>query len=66
LDLFISASSKNSAFLDYVLNKIFDYTIDRISEKNTYKDFSHSLELINAVLKTWYSDVPDEKIHMII
>jgi len=66
LDLFISASSKNSGFLDYVLNKIFDYTIDRISEKNTYKDFSHSLELINSVLKTWYNDAPDEKIHMII
>ena len=65
LDLFISASSKNEAFLDYVLNKIYDYTIDRISTKNTYKDFSHSLELINSVLKSWYKD-SDDKIHMVI
>ena len=66
LDLFISASSKNEAFLDYVLNKILDYTIDRISEKNTYKDFSHSLELINSVLNSWYKDENNYKIHMII
>ncbi len=66
LDLFISASSKNPAFLDYVLNKVFDYTIDRISEKNTYKDFSHSLELINSVLKSWYKDENEDKIDMII
>jgi len=66
LDLFISASSKNPAFLDYVLNKIFDYTIDRISEKNTYKDFSHSLELINSVLKSWYNEENNDKIHMVI
>ncbi len=65
LDLFISASSKNPAFLDYVMNKILDFTIDRISEKNTYKDFSHSLELINTVLKSWYNDSED-KINMII
>jgi hypothetical protein len=52
--------------LDYVLNKVFDYTIDRISEKNTYKDFSHSLELINSVLKSWYNEENDDKIHMVI
>jgi len=66
LDLFISASSKNPAFLDYVLNKIFDYTIDRISEKNTYKDFSHSLELINSVLKSWYNEDNEDRINMVI
>ncbi|MDQ7022789.1 MAG: hypothetical protein Q9M97_04635 [Candidatus Gracilibacteria bacterium] len=65
LDLFISASSKNEAFLDYIFNKIIDFTVDRISNKNTYKDFSYSLELINKVLKSWYKD-SDDKINMII
>lgn len=65
LDLFISASSKNSAFLDYVFNKILDFSINRISKNNTYKDFSNTLELVNSVLKAWYRD-SDDKISMII
>jgi hypothetical protein len=60
LDLFISASCKNTWFLDYLLNKVLDYTVDRISINNTYKDFSHSLELINAILKAWDNDDDDD------
>jgi len=48
------------------MNKVLDYTIDRISLNNTYKDFSHSLELINAVLKAWNNDNSEEKMNMII
>lgn len=66
LDLFISASCKNSGFLDYLYNKILDYTVDRISINNTYKDFSHSLELINAVLKAWDNENNDGRMDMII
>jgi len=43
LDLFVSWASKDSSILDYLLNKILDCSIDRISKNNTYKDFSHSL-----------------------
>ena len=66
LDLFISASGNNEAFLNYLLNKILDYTIGRISINNTYKDFSQSLELINSILKAGYSENKDEKINMTI
>lgn len=66
LDIFISWASKDSSILDYLLNKILDCSIDRISKNNTYKDFSHTLEHINNALNAanrW----PDEaKIHMII
>ncbi|MCD5380945.1 hypothetical protein LR004_03365 [Candidatus Gracilibacteria bacterium] len=66
LDLFISGASKDSSILDYLLNKILDCSIDRISKNNTYKDFSHSLEHINAALKATNKALDDAKIHMVI
>lgn len=66
LDLFISWASKDSSILDYLLNKILDCTIDRISKNNTYKDFSHSLEHVNAALKATNRESEDWKIHMVI
>ncbi len=66
LDLFISWASKDSSILDYLLNKILDCSIDRISKNNTYKDFSHSLEHVNAALKATSMWEDWAKIHMVI
>jgi len=66
LDLFISWASKDSSILDYLLNKILDCSIDRISKNNTYKDFSHSLEHVNAALKAANIWENWAKIHMVI
>ena len=66
LDLFVSWASKDSSILDYLLNKILDCSIDRISKNNTYKDFSHSLEHVNAALKATNRSSEDTKIHMVI
>jgi len=67
LTLFISGGCKDHNFIDFLLNKILDYSIDKISLKNTYKDFSNTLENINSVLKTWNSDLEDpEEMNMFI
>ena len=67
LTLFISGACKDHNFIDFLLNKILDYSIDKISLKNTYKDFSNTLENINSVLKTWNSDLEDpEEMNMFI
>ncbi len=66
LDLFISGSCKDTSFLDFLVNKILDYSIDTISRQNTYKDFSWVLEHVNTVLKTWEQEESTWKMNMII
>jgi len=67
LTLFISGACKDHNFIDFLLNKILDYSIDKISLKNTYKDFSNVLENINSVLKTWNWDLEaPEEMNMLI
>ncbi len=66
INLFVVWSSSDSSFLDYLMNKVVDYSIDRISKQNTYKDFSNALEHINSVLKTWNNDTEWEKMNMVI
>lgn len=66
LDLFISWSSTDERILDYLSNKILDYSIDWISKTNTYKDFSGILEQINSILNTWNHEWDETKINMII
>ncbi len=66
LNLFVVGSSSDLSFLDYLINKVLDYSIDKISKQNTYKDFSNSLEHINSVLKTWNNDSEWEKMNMVI
>ena len=65
-NLFVVWSSSDASFLDYLINKVLDYSIDKISKQNTYKDFSNSLEHINSVLKTWNNDSEWEKMNMVI
>jgi len=67
LNLFISWGSKDHNYVDFLLNKILDYSIDKISSKNTYKDFSSVLENVNSVLKTWNSNLEEvEEMNMLI
>lgn len=56
LDLILLISVKDTSFWDLFLNKILDSIIDRISKKDTYKDFSTALENINAFLYTWKNE----------
>ncbi|QFR38752.1 hypothetical protein A9Q91_00775 [Candidatus Gracilibacteria bacterium 28_42_T64] len=56
LDCFILISSNNSHFGDLIINNILDFIINKISEDNTYNDFSIALENINALIKTWKQD----------
>lgn len=56
LDCFILVSSSDSKLAENILNNTLEYIIDKISTKNTYKDFSISLENINAYIKTWNVD----------
>lgn len=53
LDCFILISSSDENLPDLMLNKTLDAIINKISNKNTYNDFSNSLEAINSFLKTW-------------
>jgi len=53
LDCFILFSCKDQSLADLLYHKITDAVIDRIHPKNVYKDFSQSLENINAFLRNW-------------
>lgn len=56
MDCIILMSCYDKKFLDLVYHKIVDSIIDRIHSKNVYKDFSNSLENINAFLSGWMND----------
>jgi len=56
LDCFILISTNDANFWDLIINNILEYIIDKISKKNTYNDFSLSLENINSFIKTWKTD----------
>jgi len=67
LDCFILYSCKDQSLADLLYHKITDAIIDRIHPKNVYKDFSHSLENINAFLKNWkHEDGKIKGLHAII
>ncbi len=67
LDLMVLISVKDEKFWEVFLNKILDATIDRISVKNTYSDFSTALENINAFLNAWKDENEKLKwVHAII
>ncbi len=67
LDCFILISSKDANLWELILNNILDFVIDKISKKNTYNDFSISLESINAFIKSWKKDSEDKlKLDIII
>lgn len=56
LDCFILISTEDENFSELLLNKILDSIIDKISIKNTYNDFSLSLENINSFINNWKRD----------
>lgn len=56
LDCFLLISSKDSNFTENLLNNSLEYLIDKISENNTYNDFSIALEWINSFIKAWKKD----------
>jgi len=52
---------------DLLYHKITDAIIDRIHSKNVYKDFSNSLENINAFLRSWkHEDGKIKGMHAVI
>ena len=61
LDCFILISSSDDNLPDLILNKILDAVINKISIKDTYNDFSVTLDVVNAFLKTWMQN--NEKIY---
>ena len=56
LNCFILISCSNEKFAEIFLNKIFDLTIDKISELNAYDDFTYALESLNSMIKAWETD----------
>jgi len=57
--LYIDSPSKN--YSDALENNILDCIIDKVSLKNTYWDFSISLENVNAFIKTWNQDKTEKE-----
>lgn len=53
LSCFILISSQDQNRADVVMNHILDFSIDKISKQDAYKDFSITLENINSLLNTW-------------
>lgn len=53
LDLIILISTKDKSFGELFQSKVLDSMIDKISPKDTYKDFSSALENINSFLSAW-------------
>lgn len=67
LDCFILISSSNEKLAENILNNSLEYIIDKVTKKDTYKEFSISLESINWYLKTWRSDEEEvDSLDMII
>lgn len=59
-------STHDSKFWEILTQKILDAILDHIDQKNAYKDFSRSLEKINAFLKNWSKEAKDTQLHAII
>lgn len=66
LELFIVIASKDQNFIDLLVSKILDFTVDKISKTRAYADFSQVLENINAIIKTWDIEPWEEKLSVII
>jgi hypothetical protein len=47
LDCFILISSSNEKLAENILNNSLEYIIDKVTKKNTYKEFSIALESVN-------------------
>jgi hypothetical protein len=56
LNCFFTISSENPNQADVIMNHILDFSIDKISKENVYKDFSITLENINGLLNIWSQD----------
>ena len=63
LDCFILIDTDDANFWDLILNNILDFLIDKVSQKNTYTDFSIALESVNSFIKTWEIDT-DKKLKL--
>lgn len=61
LDCFILISSSNEKLAENILNNSLEYIIDKVTKKDTYKEFSIALESVNWYLKTWRLDEEEEK-----
>jgi hypothetical protein len=67
LDCFILISSSNEKLAENILNNSLEYIIDKVTKKNTYKEFSIALESVNWYLKTWRLDEEEnDSLDMII
>ncbi|MCH8518843.1 hypothetical protein LAT59_03730 [Candidatus Gracilibacteria bacterium] len=55
-ELFYLYSTSDGTFSDLFHNKLLDTFLDKITTKNTYKDFSRGLESLNAFLTGWSQD----------
>jgi hypothetical protein len=47
LDCFILISSSNEKLAENILNNSLEYIIDKVTKKDTYKEFSIALESVN-------------------
>lgn len=61
-DLYVNISSKNENFNTVIWEKILEYTLDKISPVNTYKDLQIALENINAVIHSWEEKIEGLKV----
>ncbi len=59
LTCFIVIDSSNNKIITPLLNKIVDYVLDNINQKDTYNKFSVALENINFFIKTLKNDTDE-------